>query len=712
MSRVAVVRIRNGDFDQGLDISLQVCSDKAFPSPEILGRLPANPELEDLYTVWQQTFIRLTTQRRTISDWQIESRPTNYSTSEVDTCRYFVRNLETSMRNWLQHSQDRGWQKIRERLVKELANKSDEFRVVITAINSEMCKLPWHIWDLIESNPDVEVAFSYPNDEEPEPTQTNYNNQVRILAVLGDSNGIDTQPDQDAIRQLNGAEPEFLPQPTSRELIQDLRRPKGWDIFFFAGHSETNGEIGRIYINQSESLEISDFRNALREAILHGLKLAIFNSCDGLGLAQQLADLYIPVIIFMREPVSDEVAQSFLKEFLSEYAHGQPLYTSVRRARERLEEFQNLPGATWLPVICQNSAFVPPTWQELRHPKRKGQILPNRLRLVTVLLLSVVVTAFAQWVHTLSIFEERNSLSGQNAGQVQVRNNEAKNKINSIYQEVLGRDAEPAAIARHTNSLAENTTLNEIRRQIASSEEAKNKINSIYQEVLGRDAEPVAIAGRINDLAKGLILSEIRSQTASSQEATNKINSIYQEAFKRNAETYELKSQVALLAEGATLSLIRAGIARTSSLLQNGNVISLQCLGHLSGSNFLDGRAGNKPVALTAMTDGQYTGTKWKIHVISAGVIALENQGKIPGSTWLNGLTYAEAVNLAPNIKHPHTGTKWRIHVISDGVIALENQGKIPGSTWLNGVTAEGKVNLVSYPNELFTGIKWRITKQ
>lgn len=390
MGRVVVLKIGSGDFDQGFDVSLQVCRDNALPSPEIPGRLPANTEFEDLYTVWQETFVRLRTQCGTDSDWQIETRPTNYSTSEVDACRYFVRNLETSMRNWLQHSQDQGWQKIRERLVKELANKSDEFRVIITAINSELCKLPWHVWDLMESNPDVEIAFSYPNDGESELPETNYNNQVRILAILGDSSGIDTEPDRDAIRQLNDAKPVFLAQPTSRELIKELRKKEGWDIFFFAGHSETNGEIGRIYINESESLEISDFKNALKEASRYGLKLAIFNSCDGLGLAQQLADLHIPVIIVMREPVPDEVAQSFLREFLTEYAYGQPLYTSVRRARERLEEFQDLPGATWLPVICQNPAKVPPTWQELRHPKRKGQILPSWLRLQTVLLLSVV----------------------------------------------------------------------------------------------------------------------------------------------------------------------------------------------------------------------------------------------------------------------------------------------------------------------------------
>jgi hypothetical protein len=376
MGRVAVLKIGNGDFDQGFDVSLQVCRDNALPSPEIPGRLPANTELEDLYTVWQQTFIRLTTQRGTDSDWQIESRPTNHSTSEVDACRYFAQNLETSMRSWLQRSQDQGWQRIRERLVRELANNSDEFRVIISAINSELCKLPWHIWDLMESNLNVEIAFSYPNDGEPETVETNSNNKVRILAVFGDSSGIDTQPDRDAISQLNGANPKFLSQPTSQALINYLRIKEGWNIFFFAGHSETNGEIGRIYINESESLEISDFRNALREAVRHGLKLAIFNSCDGLGLARQLADLHIPVIIVMREPVPDKVAQSFLRQFLTEYAHGQPLYTSVRRARERLEEFQNLPGATWLPVICQIPALVPPTWQELRRRSTRQRWLP------------------------------------------------------------------------------------------------------------------------------------------------------------------------------------------------------------------------------------------------------------------------------------------------------------------------------------------------
>lgn len=45
--------------------------------------------------------------------------------------------------------------------------------------------------------------------------------------------------------------------------------------------------------------------------------IAIFNSCDGLGLAQELADLHIPQMIVIKEPVPDKLAQEFLKYFLN-----------------------------------------------------------------------------------------------------------------------------------------------------------------------------------------------------------------------------------------------------------------------------------------------------------------------------------------------------------------------------------------------------------
>jgi CHASE2 domain-containing sensor protein len=139
-------------------------------------------------------------------------------------------------------------------------------------------------------------------------------------------------------------------------------------------------------------METDQFKHALREAVQKGLKIAIFNSCEGLGLAQQLADLHVPIIIVMQEIVPDVVAQSFLKEFLREYAAGQPLYTAVRHAQERLEEFTELPGATWLPMIYQNPAEIPPTWKDLQPIKRQRRRQMDWQHLPSILLKSLLAT--------------------------------------------------------------------------------------------------------------------------------------------------------------------------------------------------------------------------------------------------------------------------------------------------------------------------------
>ncbi|NJS16965.1 MAG: hypothetical protein HC787_09235 [Nostocaceae cyanobacterium CSU_2_110] len=83
----------------------------------------------------------------------------------------------------------------------------------------------------------------------------------------------------------------------------------------FAGHSQTEADTGRIYLNSEDSLTIPELRYALRNAVSKGLQLAIFNSCDGLGLVGELQDLHIGQIIVMKEPVPDFVAQQFLKYF-------------------------------------------------------------------------------------------------------------------------------------------------------------------------------------------------------------------------------------------------------------------------------------------------------------------------------------------------------------------------------------------------------------
>ncbi len=134
----------------------------------------------------------------------------------------------------------------------------------------------------------------------------------------------------------------------------------GWDIFFFAGHSNSNadGTIGTIELNENETLSINNFQEALKAARERGLQIAVFNSCDGLGLANTLVELNLPQIIVMRETVPDEVAREFLRDFLTAFAKKNcSLDAAVKEARRKLENFEaKFQGVQWLPVIAQHPA--------------------------------------------------------------------------------------------------------------------------------------------------------------------------------------------------------------------------------------------------------------------------------------------------------------------------------------------------------------------
>ncbi|MCT7973623.1 CHASE2 domain-containing protein [Laspinema olomoucense] len=379
MEKVIVLKIICGNFDSGFSVGLQVWHDcGGFPSVDKSGYLPPHLHLEGYYFNWQTRFCRLNSPNRGEElDWGFEDDLPEQvgGDDDLEACRKFAKLLEQNMKTWLLHTVDAGWQQIREKVVEELAENKGHVRIMIQA-DPQLWKMPWLEWDVFDNikYPEVGIGFSPLEYQKPKPIARSDKQGavVRILAVFGNNENIDLEPDKQAIAQLPDVELEPLNQPSAAEVIQKLRDKRGWDIFFFAGHSQTKGNEGIIYINERESLEIGQFKEALKEAIRQGLQLAIFNSCDGLGLAQKLAALQLPIAIVMKEPVPDQVAQCFLKEFLKEYAAGAYLYTAVRRSQKRLEEFLDFPGCTGLPIICQNPAEVPPTWEELRGRETKN----------------------------------------------------------------------------------------------------------------------------------------------------------------------------------------------------------------------------------------------------------------------------------------------------------------------------------------------------
>jgi hypothetical protein len=377
MSKLVVLNLGRGNLKEGFPfVSTRLESKKTIV--QLTGSLPPSLELLDLYYRWQ-SFYNLLYKFRSLNVRRLESR----SSSEDEDDDIFIdetsithvsdrefteacQQLQNCLDRWLDFEDFRPL----ERQLRKHLHPTDEIRFIIQTEDLQVRKLPWHIWQFFRDYPQAEIALSSLNFE-PRPNKQNDTKKVRILAILGDSSGINIEADRRLLEKLPDTEIVFLVEPTRRQLDEQLWHKQGWDILFFAGHStsETKDEpLGKIYINKQESLTISQLKNALQKAIDRGLQLAIFNSCDGLGLAGELADLYIPQTIVMREPVPDIVAQEFLKYFLTGFAEGQSFYLAVREARERLQGIENeFPGASWLPVICQNPAVIPANWQQLRN---------------------------------------------------------------------------------------------------------------------------------------------------------------------------------------------------------------------------------------------------------------------------------------------------------------------------------------------------------
>ncbi|NET72008.1 MAG: ABC transporter substrate-binding protein [Sphaerospermopsis sp. SIO1G2] len=351
MGKRVIFEIGEGNFDQGFPVKIRIWEEGKPQFAEIVGEFPPAPEIPQTYDKWRSAYSKLP------GDWLItvpKTQITNVSNSEV--CHHAAQNFLNNFNTWLNQPLVRKLE--REFLI--TINKSDNLRVIIQTQNPLLRKLPWHLWQLWEVFDDHHIKPEVVISSEYKPSKVKLKTPVKILAIFGSNHDLHIESDlQSLMEKLPGATIEPLLQP-SRKVLLDKLWHQSWDILFFAGHSSSgdDGSWGEIQINNQENLPISDLHHSLAYAVKNGLKLAIFNSCDGLGLAHHLSDLRIPYIIVMREPVPDIVAQHFLKYFLTFFASGESLYTSVQKSRMRLhEELETkYPCASWIPIIFQNPA--------------------------------------------------------------------------------------------------------------------------------------------------------------------------------------------------------------------------------------------------------------------------------------------------------------------------------------------------------------------
>ena len=401
MTEQQVVLKLDGHLESGVQVTLEIWLANQRQL-EIRGGLPKNPELAAyLQNHWKNY-------RSIGAPYRIKTEAIIYDghLTPIEDCKNSAKELGDRFLAWLDASE---FQKI-DRQLRDRFGLDQAVRVLIRTSNSQLQKLPWHLWDWVESRV-AEVAFSSPEYQNIS-VESSPNNRVRILAILGHSEGIDVERDRRLLESLPDINLVFLVEPTRQEINNQLWE-KNWDILFFAGHSETENEKGKIYINPRESLSLDELRYGLKQIVKRGLKLAIFNSCDGLGLAKQLGDLHIPRMIIMREIVPDEVAQSFLKYFLSTFSSGNYFTFAVRKARERLHDDLEgkFPCASWLPVIFQHPAERSLTWEQLRQTPNKSQLLSQPIPFFRwkywkkILTVSVAITGLVTGARSLGFLQ-------------------------------------------------------------------------------------------------------------------------------------------------------------------------------------------------------------------------------------------------------------------------------------------------------------------
>jgi hypothetical protein len=330
---------------------------------------PMSIPLKQALERWQQAF------RSLVDPFLMEEGEEGNDGEVVCNCWQSYSQLRDELDRWL--SED-GWQKVRQWLRENIERSQLEIHLIIQTENPLLQQLPWQDGLFLPKDyPPTEIVLSSSEYEVPRYWQgVKTHPKVRILVILGADDNLDLQLDEKLFRELKyyGAEVHFLKQRSLENLIEALQEAKGWHLLFYAGHSETlANNSGLLWLNKEEPpIPIGELTSAFEVAIENGLHLGMFNSCNGLGIANDLTLLQFPQVIVMRELVPNAIAVKFLEYFLFNYCRNRSLIFSLHQAKKKLfDEYHHqdyYPGVHNLPILYSNPALPIPQWQDFLKP--------------------------------------------------------------------------------------------------------------------------------------------------------------------------------------------------------------------------------------------------------------------------------------------------------------------------------------------------------
>jgi CHASE2 domain-containing sensor protein len=239
--------------------------------------------------------------------------------------------------------------------------------VCLRCVPLDLTRLPWETWEIgMELGVPRRIRIAREPQNIRQGVIRPIRRRARILAIVGGARDLNLAQDIEAIFALESVahvelfdgHQEDQPAELRRAICQRIADPAGWDILFFAGHSNESPLMGgEIRVATNCSLSVKDLERSLIEAQHNGLQFAVFNSCNGLDIAQSLIDLGLSQVAIMREPIHDRVAHQFIKQFLTSLADYKDVHESLLDACEYLKQQENeldYPSAHWVPSLFRH----------------------------------------------------------------------------------------------------------------------------------------------------------------------------------------------------------------------------------------------------------------------------------------------------------------------------------------------------------------------
>lgn len=415
MSRVVILKIGDGSFETGFSVTLEIRDNHLLIAPFAEGKLVPNLDIADALQNYRRAYYHWVASQPSLGITVPHSMITHAAVGDPrDNLRKATKTLKDSLNEWLNSS---SLSSIQNRILFHIGNQS-EVRFFIQTNHFDLQQIPWECWNFLhEWCPDVEIALTIQRN----PPIINLTPPIKVLVILGniDIESKHTSLCLSSLQTLLGNQDKVslhilspglkdtlspknihkilspgLKEPLSPKNIRHELLKNPWDIVVYLGHSQTSsdGHDGVFIIDNDTALSADDnLRDSLEIAVRKGLKLVICNSCDGLGIGRQLANIGVPHIIVMKEPIAVRVALRFLEVFLPNFLGHKSLQESLTIARQELKLHgfeEDAAGSSLLPLLIENPEEPP-----LILPKNKRLLrLSSRWKQALLFILSLLVT--------------------------------------------------------------------------------------------------------------------------------------------------------------------------------------------------------------------------------------------------------------------------------------------------------------------------------